>query len=133
MVRSAIQKRVPAVAAVTLVYNHHVRELSERLTSIQHDLGDRVRSAMHVHLDHENCLEVIVMRGRSDELRSAADRMLATRGVTQGGIEMVPESALAMSRTHRHARAEATEHDHEHDHSKSAPPAKPPAKKRARR
>ena len=137
VVRSAIQKRVPAVAAVTLVYNHHVRELSERLTSIQHDLGDRVRSAMHVHLDHENCLEVIVMRGRSDELRSAADRMLATRGVTQGGIEMVPESALAMSRTHRHARAEAPAHEHhhahDHDHAKSPGPAKPPAKKRAGR
>jgi CopG family nickel-responsive transcriptional regulator len=136
VVRSAIQKRVPAVAAVTLVYNHHVRELSERLTSIQHDLGDRVRSAMHVHLDHENCLEVIVMRGRSDELRSAADRMLATRGVTQGGIEMVPESALAMSRTHRHARPEVgvEVHDHPpaHDHDQEKPPARarPPARTR---
>jgi CopG family nickel-responsive transcriptional regulator len=140
VVRSAVQKRVPAVAAVTLVYNHHVRELSERLTSIQHDLGDRVRSAMHVHLDHDNCLEVIVMRGRSDELKSAADRMLGTRGVTQGGIEMVPESALAMSRSHRHARAAASvepphdDHPHPHPHpSSSAQPAPGPRKKRARR
>ena len=102
VVRSAIQNRVPAVAAVTLVYNHHVRELSERLTSIQHDLGDRVRSAMHVHLDHENCLEVIVMRGRSDELRSAADRMLATRGVpstsSPWGVAWFDLSARPMSK-----------------------------------
>lgn len=124
VVRSAVQRRVPAVAAVTLVYNHHVRELSERLTGIQHDLGDAVRSAMHVHLDHENCLEVIVMRGRSDELKAAADKMLGTRGVTQGGIEMVPESALALSRTHRHAKGEngngtqaaGNDHAHPNDH-----------------
>ena len=112
VVRAAVQKRVPAVAAITLVYNHHVRELSERLTSIQHELGESVRSAMHVHLDHENCLEVIVMRGRSDDLQSAADRMLGTRGVTQGGIQMVPESALAQSRTHRHADRQTESHAH---------------------
>jgi hypothetical protein len=49
--RSTSRERVPAVAAVTLVYNHHVRLLSERLTSIQHELGESVRSTMHVHLD----------------------------------------------------------------------------------
>jgi CopG family nickel-responsive transcriptional regulator len=96
---------VPAVASVTLVYNHHVRELSERLNSVQHELGERVRSAMHVHLDHDNCLEVIVLRGRSDELRAAAERMLGTRGVTHGGIAMVAESELAGSRDYRHAHA----------------------------
>jgi CopG family nickel-responsive transcriptional regulator len=124
VVRAAVQKRVPAVAAITLVYNHHVRELSERLTSIQHELGDSVRSAMHVHLDHENCLEVIIMRGRSDDLQSAADRMLGTRGVTQGGIEMVLESALALSRTHRHADRQTGSH---------ARPARAAKKGRARR
>lgn len=108
--RSATRKRVPAVAAVTLVYNHHVRQLSERLTDIQHELGEQVRSTMHVHLDHENCLEVIVLRGPSDQLRAASERMLGTRGVTHGGIELVAESALAASRSHRH------DHTHEHDH-----------------
>ncbi|HEY6880039.1 MAG TPA: nickel-responsive transcriptional regulator NikR [Polyangiales bacterium] len=103
--RSATQSAVPAVAAVTLVYNHHVRQLSERLTEIQHDLGEQVRSTMHVHLDHDNCMEVLVMRGRSDQLASAAQRMLATRGVTHGGVEMVSERALGESRTHRHGHA----------------------------
>ncbi|MFT3926826.1 MAG: nickel-responsive transcriptional regulator NikR [Myxococcales bacterium] len=119
--RASSQKRVPAVAAVTLVYNHHVRELSERLTSIQHDLGDKVRSAMHVHLDHDNCMEVIVLRGPSDELKHAADRMLGTRGVTHGGIEMVDESALASSRSHRHAHGEHA-HAHTHGHAHAASP-----------
>lgn len=111
--RSATKGAVPAVAAVTLVYNHHVRQLSERLTEIQHGLGEQVRSTMHVHLDHENCLEVIVMRGRSDELSSAASKMLAARGVTHGGVEMVSERAVSASRTHRHKHS----HDHAHSHS----------------
>jgi len=101
--KAATQKRVPAVAAVTLVYNHHVRLLSERLTEIQHELGEQVRSTMHVHLDHDNCIEVVVLRGRADRIASAATRMLAIRGVTHGGVEMVTESALAESRTHRHS------------------------------
>jgi CopG family nickel-responsive transcriptional regulator len=87
--RSNVGRGVPAVAALTLVYDHHVRDLSEKLTDIQHDLGDRVRSTLHVHLDHSLCLEVIILRGRSDELKSIADRLLATRGVKQGGIEII--------------------------------------------
>jgi CopG family nickel-responsive transcriptional regulator len=122
VVRGAVRKRVPAVAALTLVYNHHVRELTERLTAIQHELGDRVRSAMHVHLDHDNCMEVIVMRGPSDQLRSVAERMIGTRGVIHGAIELVPESSVAMSRSHRHPRGM---HEHEdgtlhEDHEKPA-------------
>jgi len=129
--RSVTRERVPAVAAVTLVYNHHVRMLSERLTEIQHGLGEQVRSTMHVHLDHENCLEVIVLRGHSDELRAAADRMLGTRGVTHGGIELVSESALTSSRSHRHTHehAEHGGHEHAHEHGQVPKPAKRTAKK----
>ena len=116
LARAAIQKRVPAVAAVTLVYNHHVRLLSERLTEIQHELGEQVRSTMHVHLDHDNCIEVVVLRGRADQLASAATRMLAIRGVTHGGVEMVAESALAASRSHRHAEGKDEGKDAPHVH-----------------
>ena len=89
--RGNVGRGVPAVAALTLVYDHHVRDLTERLTAMQHDLGDRVRSTLHVHLDHDHCLEVIVMVGRSDQLRAIADKLLATRGVKQGGVEIVPQ------------------------------------------
>ncbi len=131
VVRSLVVKRVPAVAAVTLVYNHHVRELSERLTSIQHELGEKVRSSMHVHLDHDHCLEVIVMRGHSHELKAAADRMLGTRGVTQGGVEMVAESALAEMGPRRHGSevGAAPEHAHGHEHAHAHPPAPPRRRK----
>src|SRR3954471_17387801 len=99
--RTALDKGVPAFAAVTLVYNHHVRELTENLTALQHDLGERVRSSMHVHLNHEHCLEVIIMRGRSDELKAVTGRMIGTRGVLQGGAEYIAEGTLARSETGR--------------------------------
>jgi CopG family nickel-responsive transcriptional regulator len=105
VVKAQVAKGVPAFAALTLVYDHHVRDLTERLTEIQHELGDRVRSTMHVHLDHDRCMEVIVMRGRSDELQRVADRLLATRGVKHGGVEIVtqPEASEARaSSPHAH-------------------------------
>jgi CopG family nickel-responsive transcriptional regulator len=104
MSRASASERVPAFATVTLVYNHHIRELSARLTDLQHDLGDQVRSTMHVHLDHDHCLEVIVMRGRADELKRVAERMIGTRGVLQGGAEYVAESTLGAitAETHSH-------------------------------
>lgn len=87
--RSRSRSRAQAVGTLTLVYDHHVRDLSERLTEMQHELGERVRSTLHVHLDAHNCLEVIVMFGRADELSDIADRALATKGVKQGGLELI--------------------------------------------
>jgi CopG family nickel-responsive transcriptional regulator len=75
-----------AVATLTLVYDHHVRELSEKLTDMQHDLGEHVVSTLHVHLDHDHCLEVIVLRGPAGLIQSAADRLLATKGVEHGRL-----------------------------------------------
>jgi len=100
---------VEAVATLTLVYDHHVRDLSEKLTELQHSLGDDVRAAMHVHLSHDLCLEVVVMRGRSDRLAELADQILAIRGVKHGGIEIIPAEAVG-DRGHAHA------HPHRHPH-----------------
>jgi len=113
VVRAQVQKGVPAFASLTLVYDHHVRDLTEKLTEVQHELGDRVRSTLHVHLDHDRCLEVIVLRGRSDELQRIANRLLATRGVKHGGIEIVTDLG---------------EPDHAHPHV-HAPPHKKSAKR----
>jgi CopG family transcriptional regulator, nickel-responsive regulator len=102
IIRSLAARRVEAFASVTIVYNHHVRELSERITQMQHELGDHVRSTMHVHLDDERCLEVIVMRGRADKLQRAAETLFATRGVLQGAIEIVAEAGRSTPKPHRH-------------------------------
>jgi CopG family nickel-responsive transcriptional regulator len=117
LARAQVARGAPAVATLTLVYDHHVRELTERLTEFQHQLGDRVRSTLHIHLDERRCLEVIVMRGRSDELKRFADRLLATRGVTHGGMEIIAE--------------EQPEHDHAHphDHAHQHEPRRATAKK----
>ncbi|HXU60274.1 MAG TPA: nickel-responsive transcriptional regulator NikR [Polyangia bacterium] len=108
--RAKVSAAVPAVGALTIVYDHHVRDLSEKLTELQHELGDDVRAAMHVHLSHDLCLEVVVLRGRSDRLSAIADRILALRGVKQGGIELIPDHRQAHSPVHDHG------HDHGHPH-----------------
>jgi len=123
IVRSLSRKRVDAFASVTIVYNHHVRELSERITEMQHELGEQVRSAMHVHLDAERCLEVIVMRGRADKLQKAAEAIFATRGVLQGAIEIVADTAQEPARGHGHT--------HEDHQDQAAPRASGAARRRA--
>ena len=133
--RTSLQDRVRAFAAVTLVYNHHVRELSEKLTALQHDMGEQVRSTMHVHLDREHCLEVVVMRGRADELKIAAEKMLGTRGVLQGGAEYVVEENLVLGSSGRRTAVHDHGHDHPHgdgDHHHHAPPPKRRTVKRRR-
>jgi CopG family nickel-responsive transcriptional regulator len=69
---------------VTLVYDHHVRLLPERLTELQHRHYAAILSTTHVHLDHNNCLEVILVRGKSSQVSSLANKLIATRGVKHG-------------------------------------------------
>jgi CopG family nickel-responsive transcriptional regulator len=74
------------VGTITLLYDHHVRLLSEKLTSLQHEHHGNILSSLHVHLDHDNCLEVIVLRGRAAEIRTIADRLIAAKGVKHGKL-----------------------------------------------
>lgn len=92
------------VGTLTLVYDHHVRELSEKLTEMQHALGERVVSTLHVHLDHDHCLEVIVLRGPAGVIQQAADRLLATKGVEHGKLVVTAMPAAA-----------GHHHDHHHE------------------
>lgn len=89
--KSHVERGVDSVASLTLVYNRTHHEVTERITELQNSFGDNVRSTMTVHLGHDFCLDVIVMRGKSHELKAAADRLLATRGVKHGGIELVTD------------------------------------------
>src|ERR1051325_5692773 len=74
------------VGTVTLVYDHHVRMLSDKLTDIQHDFHRSILSTLHVHLDHDHCLEVLIVRGRSVEVRKVADVLISTKGVKHGRL-----------------------------------------------
>lgn len=115
--RNEVAAGADAVASVTLVYDHHVRGLTEMLNDLQHGLGARVRSTMHVHLDDAHCLEVIVLQGPAAELRGFAERVFALRGVKQGGIEIVGSSKTTAPGMHVHVHAhEGHEHDDGHGH-----------------
>jgi CopG family nickel-responsive transcriptional regulator len=76
----------PMVGTVTLVYDHHVRLLNEKLTGMQHEHYDHVLSTLHVHLDHDNCLEVLVIKGKAGEVRRIADGLISTKGVKHGRL-----------------------------------------------
>ena len=78
----------PTVAALCMVFDHHTPDLATKLTNIQHDHGDRIVSTLHVHLDHRHCLEIIVLKGPSSDLRTFADKMLSIRGVKHGQLVM---------------------------------------------
>ena len=76
------------IGAVTIVYNHHVRELSESLISLQHKYHHSIISSMHVHMDEHNCLEVVVVRGRGSKVKEIADKMVSAKGVKHGKLTM---------------------------------------------
>jgi CopG family nickel-responsive transcriptional regulator len=78
----------PAVGAITLVYDHHERTLNARLTAVQHAFHHAMLSTLHVHLDHDHCLEVVVVRGTAGELRRIADALVSMKGVKHGRLTL---------------------------------------------
>ena len=83
----------PVVGTVTLVYDHHVRLLNKKLTSLQHDFHRSILSTLHVHLDHDHCLEVLVVRGQAGEVQKVADTIISTKGVKHGRLTITSSGA----------------------------------------
>jgi CopG family nickel-responsive transcriptional regulator len=81
------------VGTVTLVYDHHVRLLNEKLTDLQHQHHRSILSTLHVHLDHDNCLEVLVVRGKASTVRHIADSLISTKGVKHGRLTITTSGA----------------------------------------
>jgi CopG family transcriptional regulator, nickel-responsive regulator len=81
-------RKTPVVGAISLVYDHHRRELVNKLTSLQHDFGGIIIASQHIHIDHNNCLEIIAVKGLPQEIQALADRMRATKGVKHGELAM---------------------------------------------
>ena len=117
LIRSALIEEVitgddeEAMGVVTLIYNHHVGRVAERLTELQHRHLARVVTTTHVHLDALRCLEVILLRGPTKLVRELADGLIGTRGVETGRLVL----AAARSVDHDHP------HDHKHGHSHDHP------------
>ncbi|HDL77791.1 MAG TPA: nickel-responsive transcriptional regulator NikR [Lentisphaerae bacterium] len=74
------------VGVLTLVYDHHQRDVQDRLTAIQHDNLGLIVSSTHVHLDHDNCLEVIILRGRASRVRKVSDSLISLPAVKDGNL-----------------------------------------------
>jgi len=71
---------------ITLVYDHHRRNIQALLTRLQHDHGDLIVATLHVHLSHHDCMEVLAVRGRADAVKRLADRLTAAKGVSHGRL-----------------------------------------------
>jgi CopG family nickel-responsive transcriptional regulator len=82
------QPEQQVIGTLTLVYDHHVRQLSDRLIQMQHEHHRQIVSTLHVHLDHRNCLEVLVLRGESAQVRKVADRLIAAKGIHHGRLTL---------------------------------------------
>ena len=98
------------VAALVYTYDHHTRDLPKRLVQTFHDHHDLAVSTLHVHLDHDSCLEVNVLRGKSREVQHLADHVIAERGIHHGRVVMFPAE---MTEPHSHARG-GKKHAHLH-------------------
>ena len=75
-------------ATLTLVYDHHKSDLAQRITTAQHDAHHLIVTTLHVHLDHHNCLEVLVLKGRGADVRDLAERLTSTKGVKYGQLSL---------------------------------------------
>src|SRR5579885_2013768 len=100
------------VAALIYVYDHEARELSKRLTRSFHEHHDLSLAAMHVHLDHDSCMEVSVLKGKTEAIQNLADHVIAERGVRHGRLVTVPVDLE--SQTHAHGAEPGHRHMHAH-------------------
>ena len=86
--------KAEAVAAVVLVYDHHATAIMERLTELQHSHFLKTISSLHVHLDHHDCLEVIVLRGKVGEINRMGEKLISIKGVKLGRVNLLANEGL---------------------------------------
>jgi CopG family nickel-responsive transcriptional regulator len=103
------------VAALVYVYDHEARELPKRLARDFHDRHDLAQATLHVHLDHESCLEVTVLKGRGADVQEFSDHIISERGVRHGRVVYMPAEGM-----HTHGRGETHSHGHSHSHAPAA-------------
>ena len=91
------------VATLSYVYDHAARQLAKRLTQDFHDHHNLAQATLHVHLDHDSCLEVTVLKGPSSEVKAFAEHVIAERGVRHGHVAFMPADVGEGPHDHRHA------------------------------
>jgi CopG family nickel-responsive transcriptional regulator len=108
---------------IVVVYDHQVRELPIVLMDIQHDYHHDIVSNMHVHLNHDQCLEVIVVRGQMAALRELHERIQIQKGVSYAELSVTfaePQGTEPQAHGHGHNHGHGHHHGHRHSHSRQA-------------
>ena len=116
-----LDRQGDCVAALVYVYDHNARQLSKRLADTFHDHHELSLASMHAHLDHDNCMEVTILRGKAHKVQHFAEHVIAERGVRHGRVVLVPTDVTG--KPHQHGPD--VSHPHPHSHR--------PAAKRSRR
>ena len=80
--------------SVTLVYDHHKRNIQSLITKIQHEYGGLIIAALHAHLDHHNCMELLAVRGKARDVRKLADKLQSARGIKHGKLSITTEEEV---------------------------------------
>lgn len=131
LMRSALIEEVvenadsATMGVVTLIYNHHAGQVSERLTELQHEHLDRVVTTTHVHLDHDRCLEVVLLRGKAKVVRELANSLIGTKGVESGRLVLSAAAPLTSGEGSSHSHPHSHSHSHPHSHGQAANAKKP--------
>ena len=115
------QEAIDVLGSLTLVYDHHAHELAEKMSEIQHESHEMVVSVLHVHISHDDCMEVIVLRGRAGKVRQMADALLCLKGVKHGKLFITLPAQVISERTtvtHSHSGSHTHKHDPVNHHSK---------------
>jgi CopG family nickel-responsive transcriptional regulator len=88
LVEEKWEKNKTVAGAIILVYDHHKRDLLNKSTSVQHDYHEVILAAQHIHLSHDNCLETIAVKGKSQRIKELADKLIGLKGIKHGKLVM---------------------------------------------
>jgi CopG family nickel-responsive transcriptional regulator len=106
------------VGTITLIFEHHAYGITEKLTELQHAHHELVVSTSHAHLDHDSCLEVLIVHGKSAQVAQFADQLIGLKGVQHGRLVMtVPAHATEHTHNGEHSHGSEGEHGHTHSHA----------------
>jgi CopG family nickel-responsive transcriptional regulator len=110
--------RAEVLGSLTLVYDHHATDLTDKMAELQHDHHELVVSVLHVHISHEDCMEVIVLRGKAKDVRTLSDSLLSLKGVKHGRLFITLPAQMIT--TGKASQKRKRGHSHTHRHAKSA-------------
>ena len=105
--------------ALVYIFDHHKRELEKTLSNLQHEYFENIISTSHVHVDHDHCLEVVLLKGKADALTALAEKILSFKGVEHGKMTLT-----ASLHPQRHSHTENKSHDHTQQHEDEREPAR---------